>query len=141
VRVVFDTSARLPRTSKLAATARDVPVLVVCWAPEPAHAAALEHLGVGLVHAATTRDALVALRERGVRSLLVEGGATLAAALVQEALVDRLVIFRAPLVLGGGALNAFGSLPPTRVQDAARWRLVEARRFEDDEMTVYAPPA
>jgi diaminohydroxyphosphoribosylaminopyrimidine deaminase/5-amino-6-(5-phosphoribosylamino)uracil reductase len=60
---------------------------------------------------------------------------------VQEALVDRLVIFRAPLVLGGGALNAFGSLPPTRVQEAARGRLVEARRFEDDEMTVYAPPA
>ena len=140
MRVVFDTSARLPRTSKLARSTADVPVVVVCWAPEPAHAAALEHTGVTLLHAATSRDALVALRERGVRSILVEGGATLASALVQEALVDRLIIFRAPLVLGGGALNAFGSVPPTRAGDARRWRLLRTERFEDDEMSVYAPP-
>ena len=139
-RVVFDTSARLPRTSKLVRAVTEVPVVVVCWAPEPAHAAALEHTGVTLLHAATSRDALVALRERGVRSILVEGGATLASALVQEALVDRLIIFRAPLVLGGGALNAFGSAPPTRAVDAPRWRLLRTQRFGDDEMSVYAPP-
>ena len=139
-RIVFDTSARLPRTSRLAQTASQLPVIVVCWAPEPAHAAALEHTGVTLLHAATSRDALVALRERGVRSLLVEGGAALASAFLQEALVDRLVIFRAPLVLGSGALNAFGSLPPTRAGDALRWRLLRTQRFEDDEMSVYAPP-
>ena len=139
-RVVFDTSARLPRTSKLVRGVPDVPVVVVCWAPEPAHAAALEHTGVTLLHAATSRDALVALRERGVRSILVEGGATLASALVQEALVDRLVIFRAPLVLGAGSLNAFGSVPPTRAGDAPRWRLLRTQRFGDDEMSVYAPP-
>ena len=139
-RVVFDTSARLPRTSKLVRGASTVPVVVVCWAPEPAHAAALEHTGVTLLHAATSRDAFVALREREVRNILVEGGATLASALVQEALVDRLIIFRAPIVLGGGALNAFGSLPPTRAGDAARWRLLRTQRFGDDEMSVYAPP-
>ena len=141
LRVVFDTSARLPRTSKLALTATEIPVVVVCWAPEPAHAAALEHTGVTLLHAATLRDALVALREREIRSILVEGGATLASALVQEALVDRLIIFRAPIVLGSGALNAFGTAPAVRAADAVRWRLVEARRLGDDEMTVYAPPA
>ena len=140
IRVVFDTSARLPRSSRLATTAAQVPVIAVCWAPEPAHAAALEQTGVTLLHAATTRDALVGLRERGVRSILVEGGAALASALVQEALVDRLVIFRAPLVLGSGAMNAFGSVPPTRAGDAPRWRLLRTQHFEDDEMSVYAPP-
>ncbi len=140
MRIVFDTSARLPRTSRLAQTAAQLPVIVVCWAPEPAHAAALEHTGVTLLHAATSRDALVALRERGVRTLLVEGGAALASAFLQEALVDRLIIFRAPLVLGSGALNAFGTLPPSRAGDAPRWRLLRTQRFEDDEMSVYAPP-
>jgi diaminohydroxyphosphoribosylaminopyrimidine deaminase/5-amino-6-(5-phosphoribosylamino)uracil reductase len=140
LRVVFDGSARLPVDSKLARTARDIPVALVCRTPEPARAAALEGLGVTLIQAATTRDALVALRARGVRSLLVEGGATLAAALVRDAQVDRLVIFRAPLVLGAGSLNAFGSSMAVRAADAPRWRLVEARRFGDDEMTVYAPP-
>ncbi|MEO7771836.1 MAG: bifunctional diaminohydroxyphosphoribosylaminopyrimidine deaminase/5-amino-6-(5-phosphoribosylamino)uracil reductase RibD, partial [Gemmatimonadaceae bacterium] len=40
-RVVFDTSARLPLGSRLVQTARDEPTAVVCWAPDPAHAAAL----------------------------------------------------------------------------------------------------
>ena len=92
------------------------------------------------MHAATVGAALEALRERGIRSLLVEGGATLAAAFLQEAVVDRLVIFRAPLVLGGGALNAFGSLPGVRVADALRWQVVHTERLGDDEMSVYAPP-
>jgi hypothetical protein len=43
-------------------------------------------------------------------------------------------------VLGSGALNAFGSMPATRAGDAARWRLLRTQRFEDDEMSVYAPP-
>jgi diaminohydroxyphosphoribosylaminopyrimidine deaminase/5-amino-6-(5-phosphoribosylamino)uracil reductase len=139
-RVVFDTSARLPRTSKLAHGASQIPVIVVCWAPEPAHAAALEHTGVTLLHAATARDALVALRQRDVRSVLVEGGAALASAFLQEALVDRLIIFRAPLVLGSGALNAFGAMPPVRAGEAPRWRIIRSLRFVYDEMTVYPPP-
>jgi diaminohydroxyphosphoribosylaminopyrimidine deaminase / 5-amino-6-(5-phosphoribosylamino)uracil reductase len=140
LRVVFDTSARLPLTSRLAHTSRESPVVVVCWAPEPAHAVALEHAGVELLHAATLADALRALRARRIRSILVEGGAALAASLMQEALVDRLVIFRAPLVLGAGALNPFSAFPATTIDDAPRWRVVRSARFGDDEMTVYAPP-
>ena len=141
VRVVFDTSARLPLTSRLVRTAREIPVIVVCWAPEPKHAMALEQAGVELLHAATLRDALRALRARQVRSILVEGGAALGASLIQEALVDRLIIFRAPLVLGAGALNPFSGFPPAAIDDAPRWRPVRSARFGDDEMTVYAPPA
>jgi len=140
LRVVFDGSARLPLSARLATTARDGPFVVVSRAPEPARTAALEKLGVTVIQAATAGEALVALRERGVRSLLVEGGATLATSLVESALVDRLVIFRAPLVLGAGSLNAFGTAAAVRAADAPRWRLVESRRFGDDEMTVYAPP-
>jgi diaminohydroxyphosphoribosylaminopyrimidine deaminase/5-amino-6-(5-phosphoribosylamino)uracil reductase len=138
-RVVFDTSARLPLDSALVRSARETPVLVVCWAPDPAHAAALEHAGVELVHAQTLGQALRALFMRGIRNLLVEGGAALASALIQEALVDRLIIFRAPVLLGAGALGAFAGVPATRVAEAARWRIVHAARFGDDEMTVYAP--
>jgi diaminohydroxyphosphoribosylaminopyrimidine deaminase/5-amino-6-(5-phosphoribosylamino)uracil reductase len=140
LRVVFDTSARLPLSSKLVRSAREAPVLVLCWAPDPTHAAALEHAGVELLHAASLPHALRALRARGVRSLLVEGGAGLASAFLQEALVDRLIIFRAPIVLGSGALNAFGGMPASTIDTAARWTIVDARRMGDDEMTVYKPP-
>lgn len=139
-RIVFDTSARLHLDSRLVLTAREQPTIVVCWAPDPAHAAALEHAGVTLVHAASLADALVELRSSGIRSILIEGGAALATSFLQEALVDRLIIFRAPLILGGGSLNAFGGLPPTTLGDATRWRMVDSRKFGDDEMTIYAPP-
>ncbi len=140
-RVVFDSSARLPLDSRLVRTARESPVLVVCWAPDPAHASALEHAGVALLHAATLPHALRALRGRGIHSLLVEGGAGLASSFVEEALVDRLIIFRAPLILGGGALGAFAAAPTATIDGAPRWKVLETRRFGDDEMTVYAPPS
>ena len=139
-RVVFDTSARLPLTSRLVLSAADEPVVVICWAPDPAHAAALEHAGVTVVHAATLADALVALRQLHVQHLLVEGGAGIASAFLQDALVDRLIIFRAPVVLGGGALNAFGGIQASTVTAAPRWRIMQSQRYGDDEMTVYAPP-
>jgi diaminohydroxyphosphoribosylaminopyrimidine deaminase/5-amino-6-(5-phosphoribosylamino)uracil reductase len=139
LRIVFDTSARLPLDSRLVRSAREVPVLVVCWAPDPRHAAALEQTGVELLHAPSLSHALRALRARGVGSVLVEGGAALGTSFVQEALVDRLVIFRAPILLGGGAVNAFGGLPGATIDGAPRWHVVEGRRFGDDEMTVYKP--
>ncbi|MFL5606774.1 MAG: bifunctional diaminohydroxyphosphoribosylaminopyrimidine deaminase/5-amino-6-(5-phosphoribosylamino)uracil reductase RibD [Gemmatimonadaceae bacterium] len=139
-RVVFDSSARLPLTSKLVQSAREAPLLVVCWAPDPTHASALEHAGVELLHAATLPHALRALRARGIHSLLVEGGAALASSLVQEALVDRLIIFRAPLILGGGSLSGFAGVPAATIEEAPRWRVLQACRLGDDEMTVYGPP-
>ena len=49
------------------------------------------------------------LRERGVRSVMVEGGATLITALLGERLVDRLAVCIAPKILGSG-IEAVGDL-------------------------------
>ena len=52
---------------------------------------------------------LAALHERGIRSLLVEGGAELITALLRARLVDRLVVCVAPKILGAG-IEAVGDL-------------------------------
>jgi diaminohydroxyphosphoribosylaminopyrimidine deaminase / 5-amino-6-(5-phosphoribosylamino)uracil reductase len=142
MRVVFDRGLRLPLASRLARTARDVPVLVACDEDAPAERAdALEEMGVRVVRVASPDAALVALRrDHDVRSLLVEGGAGLASTLWARALVDRLVIFQAPVVLGSGALHAFSQAPTVRAAGAPRLRVVERRRLGDDLMTIYAPP-
>ena len=82
---------------------------------------------------------LEALRSRDIRSVLVEGGAEIAAALLEACVVDRLVIFQAPLLLGRGSLNAFAGLPAVLVRDAPRLIVLERRAIGDDLMTVYAP--
>ncbi len=47
-------------------------------------------------------DELAALAEEGVQSLLLEGGPTLATAFLEAGLVDKLLLFTAPVVSGEG---------------------------------------
>ncbi len=64
-------------------------------------------------------DELRSLAEEGVRSLLLEGGPTLAAAFLRADLVDRVLLFVAPTIVGDGAVGApaaVGALPaPSRL--------------------------
>lgn len=138
VRVVFDRHLRIPLTTRLIQTARDVPVIVVADAPFPGRAKALTDAGVDVVTAASTGDALRTLRDRGIRGLLVEGGARLAAAMLAGSMVDRLIIFQAPCILGAGAIGAFSYVPPRTPADAPRLPIVERRAFGDDLMTIYS---
>ncbi len=137
-RVVFSRAGRLPVTSVLAATARETPVLVLADQPDPAYEATLHEMGVDLVAASTLAEGMRALRGRGIRSLLVEGGAKLASVLLRDSLVDRLVVFSAPVFLGEGALPAFAGLPPQLSGEARRLRVVARRTFGDDIMSSYA---
>lgn len=137
-RVVFDSALRTPPDSYLARTARVAPVLVVARERNRVRAADLERSGVEVVVAAGLREALEALAGRGLRALLVEGGARLAGSFLRDALVDRLIIFQAPVVLGEGALNAFAFAPPADVARLERLRVVERRALGDDVVTTYA---
>jgi diaminohydroxyphosphoribosylaminopyrimidine deaminase/5-amino-6-(5-phosphoribosylamino)uracil reductase len=140
-RVVFDRAARLPTTSVLASTARDIPTIVVADSPPAARISALEAVGVCVILASSLRVALDSLTELGLRSLLVEGGARLAGALLGAGMVDRLVIFQGSAIFGAGALGAFAFVPPTEVERAPHWRVLERREIGADTMTVYAPPS
>jgi riboflavin biosynthesis pyrimidine reductase len=115
------------------------PVLVLAESIDPAYEHLLHELGVDVTLATSLHDAMIALAQRGHRSLLVEGGARLAAALIDGHLIDRLVIFQAPIILGGGSLNAFGELPGVRIAEARRLRVVSREAVGDDVMTVFAP--
>jgi diaminohydroxyphosphoribosylaminopyrimidine deaminase/5-amino-6-(5-phosphoribosylamino)uracil reductase len=65
------------------------------------------------------RTALEQLHGRGVNHVLLEGGPTLAAAFVKEGLVDRVVAYLAPVLLGAGAA-ALGDAGISTIADALR---------------------
>ncbi|MGZ4430754.1 MAG: bifunctional diaminohydroxyphosphoribosylaminopyrimidine deaminase/5-amino-6-(5-phosphoribosylamino)uracil reductase RibD [Gaiellales bacterium] len=98
LRVVFDRRGRLPEDCRLAVTAAKAPVLVVV-APGTAP---LPLPGVETLPAASLGDALRELAGREIDSLLLEGGATLAGSFLADGLIDRICLFTAPRLLGGG---------------------------------------
>jgi diaminohydroxyphosphoribosylaminopyrimidine deaminase/5-amino-6-(5-phosphoribosylamino)uracil reductase len=108
VRVVLDSGLRFSPASKLAQTARQIPTLVFTASDGGAE---LKDLGVEIVKITDqgrpdVRAVLSALAKRGITRLLVEGGAAVHAAFLEQGLADRLEIFRAPVLLGDGIPNA-----------------------------------
>jgi diaminohydroxyphosphoribosylaminopyrimidine deaminase/5-amino-6-(5-phosphoribosylamino)uracil reductase len=118
VRVVYDSALRLPSSSRLARTAREVPVWV--FTASEGAAAALQAAGVEVLRAAGGKDGrldlpavLKVLAERGVTRLMVEGGPTLAAVLLAADLVDEAVLFQSPKIVGTDGIDALEGLPLT----------------------------
>jgi diaminohydroxyphosphoribosylaminopyrimidine deaminase/5-amino-6-(5-phosphoribosylamino)uracil reductase len=137
-RVVFDRNARLSASGMLARTAREVPTIIVTTKTTRIPADLL-NAGVEAIKARDLHDALAQLKARGKTSLLVEGGAGLAASFLGAGCVDRMIIFQAPIVLGAGALGAFSGIASHDLAHAPRFHALRVRRFGDDVMTVYSP--
>jgi diaminohydroxyphosphoribosylaminopyrimidine deaminase/5-amino-6-(5-phosphoribosylamino)uracil reductase len=69
--------------------------------------------------------------------LLIEGGARTAAAFLAADLVDRLLLYRAPILIGGGT-PALGDIGLKSLADAHhRWTLTDARQLGADRLEVY----
>jgi diaminohydroxyphosphoribosylaminopyrimidine deaminase/5-amino-6-(5-phosphoribosylamino)uracil reductase len=124
IRVVFDSSARLPLDSQLLATLDVSPVLIVASPDaDPSRLAALREAGAETLTGAnaTAADrvhaALADLGRRDVTSLFLEGGRTLAAAFVTAGAIDQTRTFVAPILLG--AVPRAGGVGTGGVEDEA----------------------
>ncbi len=69
--------------------------------------------------------------------ILVEGGAAVASAFLSADLVDRILLYRAPILIGGGkhALRDIGLTDLTEAH--GRWAVVDARQLGMDRLEVY----
>jgi diaminohydroxyphosphoribosylaminopyrimidine deaminase/5-amino-6-(5-phosphoribosylamino)uracil reductase len=126
-RVVFDSGARLPLDSALVGSIGEAPLIVVTSPGADAErVAALEAAGAEVVPVAGEGPGQIAptldeLGRREITSLLLEGGAELAGAFLDAGEVDQLVLFVAPVVIGGrDARPVFGGEGAASVADALR---------------------
>lgn len=131
LRVVADGRARTPLTSRVLDDAAPTLVAVA----EDADAGALEGRAAVVRLPYTGRgldlNALLAeLRERQIVSVLLEGGPVLAGSFIAAGLVDRVVAYLAPALLGTGAA-ALG--------DAGVATLAQAHHLEIDDITTVGP--
>ena len=76
-------------------------------------------------------------RLHDVNDLLVEGGSATATAFLSEDLVDRILIYRAPIIVGEGK-SSFGYVGLDAIADAhGRWTQADERRLGVDRLEVY----
>lgn len=138
-RIVLDTHARLPLDSKLVQTARNLPVHVVTSDPASDRAAALASHGVNVI-AAAIHDGRVALPELmydlaalGFTSVLVEGGAAVAKAFLEEDLVRSIALFQGPGKIGSAGVMS--PLTPSTVP--AAFQLERSLLLGPDRLDLY----
>jgi diaminohydroxyphosphoribosylaminopyrimidine deaminase/5-amino-6-(5-phosphoribosylamino)uracil reductase len=148
VRIVVDGRMRLPLTHALVATATRHPTwlatLPVRSHEDGARRRAYADCGVTLFDAEPDSDGnpdlaqvMKALADRGITRLLVEGGGRIAAALVKAGLVDRLVWFRAPRLIGADGVPAVAGFGVEQLHQAAEFRLVASQPVGADAMDTY----
>lgn len=139
-RVVLDSRLRLPPSAKLLADP-SAPVIILTGETDPAkHAAFARFPHVSLCTVPLLSDglldlgaALAALAEQGIGEVLAEAGATLAGALLRADLVDEIVLYQAPKILGTAARGLF-ELPenPAALAAQAHWHTVFADILDGD---------
>ena len=130
LRVVLDTSARLPETSRLATTASEVPTLLcVGEGADPERLRRLSEMRVEVCrfrsdnsNRVSVRAVLAELGRRGIVSVLVEGGGDVHASFLADGLAHRLLWFLAPRIVGGKAA-------PTPVEGHGMGKIADSVRL------------
>jgi diaminohydroxyphosphoribosylaminopyrimidine deaminase / 5-amino-6-(5-phosphoribosylamino)uracil reductase len=139
LRVVVDASGRVPADARVfdgsaptlvATTARAGREVVQGWTATGADVVSFDQDETGGV---SLPDLLAYLGKRDVQDVLLEGGATLAWSFVREGLVDRVVLYLAPRLVGGadapGVLMGEGFAP---IDGATRLGIISVERIGDD---------
>jgi len=137
-RVIFDRTLRTPLEATVVRTAAETPTIIVTQSESTSRAGALRDAGVRLLAARSLDEAFRHLHRLGVHSLLVEGGAALATAVLEAGLVQRLIILQAPVLLGRNALYAFDGAAPATLGRLELLPVLERRQLGADVMTTYA---
>jgi len=141
LRVVLDRNLRTPLSARLF-EADPKPLIFTANADDEriaaiiAHGARVERMANGphraTNDAASLRAVFARLGELEINEVLVEAGSTLTGALVRHGLVDELLLYIAPKLLGPQARPLFDLPPLTDLQQAQRFRIMEQRQIGDD---------
>ncbi len=148
VRIVLDTSLRIPRGARVLDVSCGARTVVACG--KDASSGRIESLGRRGVEVwplpldSARRVSLRALLRRagreGMTSLLIEGGSEVMASALKAQAVHRLLVILAPKILGAGAREAVGDLGIKKLSRAVALDDVRWRRVGEDLVAEGYPP-
>ncbi|WP_372629158.1 bifunctional diaminohydroxyphosphoribosylaminopyrimidine deaminase/5-amino-6-(5-phosphoribosylamino)uracil reductase RibD [Cohnella sp.] len=136
-RIVVDSKLNVPPAARVLNDAAPTIVLTTLQADE-GRAERLRELGAEVLRRGggervDLASAMKALGERGISSVLLEGGGVLNGAMLEAGLIDKVMLFYAPIIVGGeGAPSAFSYVGPNEMSAALRLARVTMQSYGDD---------
>lgn len=151
IRIICDSKLRIPLSSQVVTTAKEVATIVATIEPHAEYTrfwneqkAALEEQGVEVVVVKEVNDRLDLkdlmrqLGERKIDGILLEGGSTLNYAALQAGIVNRIEAYIAPKLFGGAGLyTPVGGEGVEYATEGIECRLLTADKIEEDILLTY----
>jgi diaminohydroxyphosphoribosylaminopyrimidine deaminase / 5-amino-6-(5-phosphoribosylamino)uracil reductase len=144
VRLIVDSRLRLPLDSKVVRTP-DAPTIVLTTKQASMdQIMKLNALGVEVIKCGDGPrvdlvHAMRVLGEREISSILLEGGGRLNGAMLEAGLVDKVILFYAPKIIGGASPANFAFLGLDRMNDALQLEQVQIETFGEDVCFIGYP--
>jgi diaminohydroxyphosphoribosylaminopyrimidine deaminase/5-amino-6-(5-phosphoribosylamino)uracil reductase len=138
LRVVIDSHLRTPPESRLLHQNSNAGTLIATISDDGQRCASLERAGAEVFRCRAENgrvsldDVWTELGRRGVQQLLLEGGAQLAGAALHQGLIDRMLVFVAPKLLGGRSSSVFGGNACATIAEAIRLHNLSCEPLGED---------
>ncbi|MFW6319497.1 MAG: bifunctional diaminohydroxyphosphoribosylaminopyrimidine deaminase/5-amino-6-(5-phosphoribosylamino)uracil reductase RibD, partial [Bacillota bacterium] len=145
IRIIVDSQLSINIKSYIVQSAKHIPTIILTTnQANKDKIKTLETLGVPILIVGTIDnkvnllEAMDMLGRRGISSILLEGGSTLAFSALKEGIVDEVYSFIAPKIFGGKtAPTAVGGTGVKRVEDAVNLNLKSIKQFNGDVCLIY----
>jgi diaminohydroxyphosphoribosylaminopyrimidine deaminase/5-amino-6-(5-phosphoribosylamino)uracil reductase len=144
-RIVMDTALSIPPESKILYPSNQVQIFCLEDLAEADHHKALVKKGVDVTYAQVAEEggidlvaAMESLADQGINEVLVETGAVLAGSFLQEGLVDEVVLYMAPKLLGSNA-RPLMQLPLDSMAEAVDFEMVNLSQLGKDIKLTLKP--
>lgn len=151
IRIICDSKLRIPLSSNVVATAKEVPTIVATVEPHAEYnrfwneqKAELEASGVDILVVKERdgrldlRDLMIKLGEKQIDGILLEGGSTLNYAALQERIVNRIEAYVAPKIFGGaGSYTPVGGEGVELAIEALGCKLISTEQIGQDILLTY----
>ena len=147
LRIVVDSDLRTPLSARVLTAPRDGGVLVATVCTDGARIAALTAAGAEVLVCGSRNgrvdlaDLLARLGARGVQSILLEGGETLAGEMLRSGLIDKFLFFFAPKLVGGDGKGLFAGTGAGLMSQALPLRFGKINRVGGDLLLEAYPEA
>ena len=144
-RVIIDTALSIPPESKILYPTEQVSIFCLADQVGTENKTVLEKKGIDLIYTEAAEgggvdlvEAMAYLADQGINEVLVETGAVLAGSFLQAGLVDELVVYMAPKLLGSQARPLF-ELPFDMMDQAIDLQLQSMEQIGKDVRFLFTP--